>query len=245
MKIILALFIFFFLPLSAKSQDNIDCDFDSYVTEIARYKDGGEVGLQKFIASHIVYPDSAFYYKVEGRVNLAFVVDSLGGILDIRTLGTENGYGLEEEAIRVLLMTSGNWIPSMGNDKPVCQRFRMPIKFELDADSKPNIARDTVYEVFDVTLAATFTGGFDSLDKKIDQNLEWPESMATTCGDFMLSMEFVVNEDGTVSDIEVVNSQQFEELVVAAKKALQATDGGWSPAYKDSKRVKMRFRYPI
>ena len=244
-KYIVFLLFVFIIPLTVLSQQNNQCDFTGYCTEKATYKDGGEKGLQQFIASNIIYPDSAKTNNIEGRVIVSFIIDSVGRLSNIHTLRSIKGYGFEEEAIRVLTMTSGNWTPAKQNDKPICIKYRMPIVFALHPDVKPVPVKDTIYNALDVTLPATYTGGVDSLRNRILQNFEWPSSMATTCGRFLLNLEFVVLPDGTISDIKVLNEIQFTELEEAAINALKATNGGWSSAYKDGEPVKMLFNYPL
>ena len=169
----------------------------------------------------------------------------MGRLSNIQTLRSIKGYGFEEEAIRVLSMTSGNWTPAKQNDKPICIKYRMPILFAQHPDKKPIPEKDTVYTALDVTLPATYTGGLDSLKEKILLNFEWPASMATTCGRFLLNLEFVVHPNGRLSNIKVLNVQQFKGLEESAINALIATNGGWSSAYKDGKKVKMLFNYPL
>ena len=92
---------------------------------------GGEEGLQKFIAENISYPAMALENDQQGTVNVVFVIDKTGHVKDIAILGSKKGFGLEDEAMRVIKATSGKWRPAKQRDKPVSMRFRIPVKFQI------------------------------------------------------------------------------------------------------------------
>jgi periplasmic protein TonB len=65
-------------------------------------------------------------------VMIQFVVDVQGNISDIKAL-TSHGYGMEQEAIRVLKKTgSVKWIPAFQNHRHVPAYRRQPITFKID-----------------------------------------------------------------------------------------------------------------
>lgn len=92
---------------------------------------GGDEGLQRFIAENITYPPMALENDMQGTINVMFVVDKNGKVKDIAILGGKKGFGLEEEAMRVIKMTSGQWSPAKQRDKAVNMRFRIPVKFQI------------------------------------------------------------------------------------------------------------------
>lgn len=101
-----------------------------YFTKKAEFP-GGDLGLQKHILANRVYPKEALDSSVSGTVNVMFTINEDGRVVDLRTLGSIKGYGLEEEAIRIIKSTDRMWTPAMERDKPVSMKFRIPIKFEL------------------------------------------------------------------------------------------------------------------
>jgi len=92
---------------------------------------GGDAGFQRFIAENITFPPMALENDIQGTVNVMFVVDKTGKVKDVAILGRKRGFGLEDEAIRVIKMTSGRWIPAKQRDKSVNMRFRIPVKFQI------------------------------------------------------------------------------------------------------------------
>jgi TonB family protein len=58
--------------------------------------------LQEYVLGQINYPPGAMINQVEGTVYVHFTIDNNGNISDIAAIGNRIGYGLEEEAIRVV-----------------------------------------------------------------------------------------------------------------------------------------------
>ena len=92
---------------------------------------GGDAGLQRFIAENITFPPMALENDMQGTVNVMFVVDKSGRVRDVIILGRKKGFGLEDEAMRVIKLTSGRWRPAKQRDKSVNMRFRIPVKFQI------------------------------------------------------------------------------------------------------------------
>ncbi len=92
---------------------------------------GGDEGLQRFIAENITYPPMALENDMQGTVNVMFVVTKTGKVKDIAILGSKKGFGLEEEAMRVIRKTSGQWKAAKQRDRSVDMRFRIPVKFQI------------------------------------------------------------------------------------------------------------------
>lgn len=92
---------------------------------------GGQDAMMKFISKNVKYPENAIQNNVEGKVVLKFVVNTQGEIRDIEVISkVKYGYGLEEEAIRVIKKMP-RWTPGKLNGKPVNVYFSLPISFRL------------------------------------------------------------------------------------------------------------------
>ncbi|MFM9944964.1 MAG: energy transducer TonB [Bacteroidia bacterium] len=89
---------------------------------------GGRDAMIRFISNELNYPKQAIENKIEGRVTLKFIVDSLGKICCVGVIGEQIGYGLEEEAIRIV-RAMPLWIPASQDNLPVAVYYRMPITF--------------------------------------------------------------------------------------------------------------------
>jgi len=90
---------------------------------------GGMEKLEKYIADNLKYPAEAEAKKIQGTVKLSFVVEKDGSITEIKPQ-TKLGYGLEEEAAR-LLKYGRRWNPSIKDGKPTRVRLTYDVKFAL------------------------------------------------------------------------------------------------------------------
>ena len=92
---------------------------------------GGEKALAKFIQDHIVYPDAAIEEGVEGRVEVMFAVDENGKVYTPVVTGDRAGYGLDEEATRVVSQMP-TWNPGQIKGKNVKSYYTLPITFRIN-----------------------------------------------------------------------------------------------------------------
>ena len=84
----------------------------------------------KIMAENLRYPLDAQRAGVEGRVFVEIVIDEEGRVISAEIPeGHEMGYGMDEEAIRVLKMTE--WIPAKKDGITVRQKKIIPILFSL------------------------------------------------------------------------------------------------------------------
>lgn len=90
---------------------------------------GGDAAMYKFIYSIIQYPERASSIGVKGKVMVSFVVEKDGSISNIKILNNPYGFGLEEEAIRVIKMMP-KWNEGWHQGKPVRAYFNLPINFK-------------------------------------------------------------------------------------------------------------------
>ena len=64
---------------------------------------GGVEAMKEFILSNLKYPEEAAANKIEGTVHVQYHINQKGIVFKAKTL-TNHGYGLEEEAIRLIKM---------------------------------------------------------------------------------------------------------------------------------------------
>ena len=90
---------------------------------------GGDKAMFEFISSNIKYPAIAREYGEQGTVYIQFTVEKDGSISKVvsqRPLG----YGLDEEALRVI-NSMPKWKAGEQRGRKVRVRFTIPIKFSL------------------------------------------------------------------------------------------------------------------
>lgn len=91
---------------------------------------GGIPRFGDFLSRNLSYPSAAQKSNVEGQVYVQFVVCTDGTLCDYTVL-KGIGFGCDEEAVRVIKLSSGKWKPGNQKGKPVRSRFTIPINFRL------------------------------------------------------------------------------------------------------------------
>ena len=107
--------------------DDDDRIFD-VVEENAQFP-GGDEACMKWLQEHIKYPQICIEQNVQGRVQVGFVVNRDGSIVDVKILRSPDP-NLSKEAERVVKMMP-KWKPARQGNKTVRSRFNLPVNFRL------------------------------------------------------------------------------------------------------------------
>ncbi|MEL6558122.1 MAG: energy transducer TonB [Bacteroidota bacterium] len=93
----------------------------------AMFKHGREQ-LYNFLGNAVKYPVNARKLGVSGNVHLRFQINRDGAISKI-VVTNGLGLGCDQEAIRVISLTSGQWLPAQFNGNPVHSIVELPVRF--------------------------------------------------------------------------------------------------------------------
>jgi protein TonB len=96
------------------------------VEEMPAFPDGD---VQVFFAKNLRYTQKALNNDVSGKVFISFIVNKDGSISEISIM-KGLGYGLDEEALRVVKMMP-KWLPGKQGGRAVRVKIIQPIKFSL------------------------------------------------------------------------------------------------------------------
>jgi protein TonB len=88
-----------------------------------------------FLRKNLRYPNKALNKEIQGKVHVAFVVEKDGSITDLK-LVKGIGYGCDEEAIRVITMTSGKWSPPKNNGVAVRFHKSLAVTFTMPKEEE-------------------------------------------------------------------------------------------------------------
>ncbi len=91
---------------------------------------GGEDARTRFLATNIIYPETATNQRIQGTVYVSFIINGEGFVTDVKILRGIGG-GCDEEAVRVVQMMP-KWNPGRQNGKTVRVLFNMPIDFRIN-----------------------------------------------------------------------------------------------------------------
>jgi protein TonB len=90
---------------------------------------GGEAGLRKFIAQHLIYPPDAIEQQIEGKVFVRFIINSKGKVIQPKIIRSVDSL-LDKEALRIINMLPA-WKPGMNNGKALNVSYTVPVTFRL------------------------------------------------------------------------------------------------------------------
>lgn len=115
-----------------------------------RYK-GGMEALKAFVISNLKYPEEALEHKVEGAVEVAYDVDGLGRIRNVKIL-SGLGHGCDEEVIRLVNMLVYEKATNPGRN--TMSHKKLKIDFKLPK-AKPKPQTKTTNIQYHLTPAKT------------------------------------------------------------------------------------------
>jgi protein TonB len=90
---------------------------------------GGASAWSKFLSKNLRYPDMAIDQHIQGKVWVSFIIEADGALSHFK-VERGVGYGLDEEALRVLKLAPA-WKPGIQNGHPVRVQYTIPINFQL------------------------------------------------------------------------------------------------------------------
>ena len=129
-------YLFFFVifitasSLSAQSE-NKTSDSSLEYSLIAPLFPGGKTAKNHFISSNIQYPAFAIEYKIQGAVELRFIVEEDGSLTNFRILKDPGG-GLGDEALRIYQLMP-KWIPGQLYHDPTRVPITETLYFKLNS----------------------------------------------------------------------------------------------------------------
>jgi hypothetical protein len=223
---------------------------------------GGQSAWQKYLDANLDKFTPGKYAAPGGTytVWLQFIVDREGNVSDFKAL-TAHGYGMEAEALRVVKKTSGKWNPGVQNGRQVRSITKQPVTFVVDAmmeagivpdvvdmpasipSAKQEESPDKIYER--VEIEASFKGGELGWNKFLETNLNKSVAKKNKApkGTYTVWVLFVVDKEGTVSDIKAISAHGFGMETEGAR--LIKASGKWVPAVQNGRPVKAYRKQPI
>lgn len=110
----------------------------------------------------------------------------------------------------------------------------------LDIHTNQSVT-DTIYN--NIEIMPEFPGGFSELMNFLTSNVNYPESAKTNNIEGRTFISFVVEKDGSITDIEVLRG--FDKDCDAEAVRVVSTMPKWKPGVKDGETVRCRFNLPF
>lgn len=174
--------------------------------------------LQDFFCSEVAYPERDLEQGIGGTVILSFIVESDGQVSDLQVKQSVSP-AIDAEAIRLFRMLL--WEPAISLGQPVASGNEFPFKFNIKKYRKqckergyekmtyPFLPADTTLEVYqlsqlDKAPVAIFTDKGMTLAKFIQKNIRYPETAFRQSISGKVTLQFIVEPQGRVSNIKVL-----------------------------------------
>ena len=252
-------------------EDNIDLSealiiSPDLVDEVQRSND-----FNRYLMKNLRYPLEAQKRLITGISYIGFTVNKSGKLLNIKAL-TEKSPVLSREIVRVLEtieninqlginepndyvipvnfgleINQGNGTRNLLSSEPILQfKNKKNLSDILVVGYANNILteskRDTS-EIFTVVEQnAEFTGGMGAFVEFLQENIKYPAPAIRANVSGKVFTQFIVNTDGTISDVTILKSVGFgcdEEAIRVIKLAK------WTPGKQSGRVVRSRFTVPI
>ena len=197
---------------------------------------GGKEALYAFLFNNLIYPQKAKNFDHQGKVIVAFDVEKDGSISNI-TVKKSVWPELDSEAVRVVSLMP-KWQPAtlISSGEPVRTHMALPINFQLHGDED-----EEIHNV--VEKEAQFPGGDKALKSFLFNNLNYPKKAVKKGIQGTVLVEFVVEKEGSISNIRVRKSVS-RELDAEAVRVVSIMPK-WKPATLKGEIVRSLYRLPI
>lgn len=219
---------------------------------------GGNEAMLEYIKSNRQFPQEAMDRGVAGRVIVQFTVDSTGHVCKecvVKSIDPQ----LDGEAIR-LIRNMPRWKPGAFRGRPWNVRYTLPVTFDLPDSAtnkvvespkpkEPTIEEAVEYEskyedmLIHHESQPEFPGGVKALMEYVEANIRYPQEVKERGIQGRVIVQFVVEEDGTLTGeqvLEPVDPQLDAEAIRIARSMPK-----WKPGEIRGKPTRMRFSFPV
>ncbi|GAB3305295.1 energy transducer TonB [Hymenobacter tenuis] len=210
---------------------------------------GGMEAYAQYLGDKQQYPTEALQAGVQGTVSVTFVVEKTGSISNVAVAQPVNPL-LDAEAIR-LIKAGPRWTPAQHRGGVVRQRITVPISFQIPADAgsgatgaaAPANSASPTTQVVAPDQPARPVGGTEAFFEWIQKNQRYPALARQRKVEGRVMMEFIIQKDGTLSDIKPIKrlgSGLDEEAIRLIKAAPK-----WQPATYKGEPMRQKMVLPV
>ncbi len=161
----------------------------------------------------------------------------IGGLILIGMMGCRKAYEKPISNHRI----ETNWEDGNGSviqEQPI---FNLDYRDSITPDGKRVYSKNHVFEI--VEEAPSFPGGEKKIQEFLNLNLKYPESMVESNIQGRVFCQFIIEKDGSISDIQVVRS--IHELLDNEAVRVINLMPNWIPGKQGGVPVKVRFTLPV
>lgn len=221
---------------------------------------GGTGEMHRFIANTLSYPAEAIESNAQGLVVYTFVVEKDGSLSNFNIIHKADPL-LNDEALRIL-KNMPPWRPARHKGEIVRSETYVPMYFKLNKNAQTQYTSKTsssatarAYAKTDVSILENseiftivdkmpeYEYGESGLSKFIAHNIRYPRVALQQGIEGRILCSFIVGEDGSISNIEVVNgiTQDLDDEAIRVLGLMPR----WKPGENNGKKVNVKCLLPI
>ena len=210
---------------------------------------GGKQALDAYINSHRSYPTQVTNLSISGNVTVNFTVEADGKLTYIKV--TE-GIAPSFDSLAVKLVREmPSWQPGKKDGTPTRMGQTVTIPFSpVTSNSYTPTATysndqtspsDKVYDI--VEQQPRFPGGPTAMMRFISENLKYPQNAIDAHIAGRVTVQFVVEKDGSVSNVEVLTGgdPMLDNEAIRLVKSMPR----WTPGKQYGMTVRTKYRVPV
>ena len=216
-----------------------------------------DTGFGEYVVSEIVYPSEAQVKGISGRVYAEFVIETDGSVSNVKILRGVDPL-LDDEVLRVIKSSSGNWTPGKNEGKPVRVRYQFPFTFKLNGQmpESTNLEKkavtvvkelrdDDIISIVDVEEKPLFNGKNADIEfrRYLASILRYPIDALEEGIMGRVVVEFTIEKDGSVSNVKLIKSVHF--LLDTEALRIVKSSPKWTPGKHNGKPVRVKCQFPF
>ncbi|WP_081834989.1 MULTISPECIES: energy transducer TonB [unclassified Bacteroides] len=201
---------------------------------------GGREALIKYLSENVTYPDEARKKNISGLVKVLFDIEKDGTITNAVVENPLHPL-LDAEALRVINMMP-KWKPCFRNGKPARSKFRIPVTFK-SYEEEHLFGDSNADELKSLDVMPEFPGGMSVCLKFLASSIRYPIEAQEKKIQGKVVASFIVEKDGSLSNIKVVES--VHPLLDAEAVRVISMMPKWKPGIKLNQPVRVIYRVPV
>lgn len=218
-----------------------------------------------FVARNIKYPEQARRQQIQGNAQTKFTLEN-GAVKTLEVL-TKLGAGIDAEVMKTILsfknfkdQPDGNYVlnvtfklnganTAMQNEpiKPVdgfTNLKQVTVLGSVNATAQANSSRSEVMDFVAVDTPPSFPGGISQFYDFIAKSVKYPAEAVKNNVEGKVYLSYVVEKDGTLSDIQLAGKKLGYGTDEEAVRVLKLSPR-WNPGLVDGKPVAVKYHIPI
>ena len=234
----------------SRSAVNEDADKKSEprkaVETMAQYP-GGERAMLQALMDELKYPEKLAENDIKGKVIVSFTVTKEGTIDNIKIVRSAGNDALDAEAVRAIKDgLTEKWTPGTVGGEAVDCHYTLPVTFSTKKEASSGTTAKKSEPRKAVETLPQYPGGEVAMFQALMDEIKYPENMAEKDIKGRVIVTFTVTKEGTIDDINIMQSAGNEALNAEAVRAIK--DGlteKWTPGTVGGEAVNYRYTLPV